>query len=76
MIIHSVIFTNIFIWKFEHIIVSWKKLLTAGKNYNSNISGGGSLIFDIDVTNNFRDYNDSELHSQSKIFNANGTNLA
>ena len=31
---------------------------------NSNISGGGSLIFDLDVTNNFRDYNDSKLHLQ------------
>jgi hypothetical protein len=43
---------------------------------NSNISGGGSLIFDLDVTNNFRDYNDSKLHLQSKILNADGTNLA
>jgi hypothetical protein len=42
---------------------------------NSNISGG-YLIFDLDVTNNFRDYNDSKLHLQSKILNADGTNLA
>jgi hypothetical protein len=43
---------------------------------NSNISGGGSVIFDLDVTNNFRDYNDSKLHLQCKIINADGTNLA
>ena len=42
---------------------------------NSNISGGGSLIFDLDVTNNFRDYNDSKLHLQCKIVNADGSNL-
>ncbi len=40
---------------------------------NSYISGGGSVIFDLDVTNNFRDYNDSKLHLQCKILNADGT---
>ena len=34
---------------------------------NSNISGGGSLIFDLDVTNNFRDYNDSKYTYNVKL---------
>ncbi len=43
-------------------VKSGRYVTYTAKISNSNISGEGSLIFDLDVTNNFRDYNDSKLH--------------
>ena len=42
---------------------------------NNPIGGGGTIVFDMGTTNNFRDFNDSRLHLQIRIINHDGTKL-
>jgi hypothetical protein len=42
---------------------------------NNQIGGGGTIVFDMGRTNNFRDFNDSRLHLQIRIINHDGTKI-
>ena len=40
---------------------------------NNGISGGGTIVFNLGESNNYRDFNDCHLHLQARILNAYGT---